>query len=374
MTGGPPLGLQGENVQLRQLTKYFGDVCAVADVSLEIRPGELITLLGPSGSGKTTTLMIVAGFTEPTSGEIWIGGRNVTELPPHRRDVGVVFQNFALFPHMTVSENVAFPLRMRRLPEAQIVARVEAALALVQLPGFGRRLPTQLSGGQQQRVAVARAIVFDPPLLLLDEPFGALDKKLRESMQLELKALHARLGLTMIHVTHDQSEALALSDRVAVMNHGRIEQVGTPKVIYEKPVNRFVADFVGESNFLVGAVQAVDVDTCSLVMESGLECVAPVPPGVAVGMPVELMVRPERMAVGSDAVRMRNRFEGRLTDLVYAGELIRCRVRVSTKDEFAITVQNRRGGPIEAEGDGRVLVGWDPADGVIFARAEHGKA
>jgi putative spermidine/putrescine transport system ATP-binding protein len=244
-------------IRLEAVTKTFdGQVVAVDDVTLDIAAGEFFALLGPSGCGKTTTLRMIAGFELPDSGRVHVGGKDITDLPVHRREMGMVFQSYALFPHRTVAENVAFGLRMRDVPKAEIAERVEAALALVALTGLERRRPAQLSGGQQQRVALARALVVEPPVLLCDEPLGALDRKLRQQMQFELKELQKRLGVTLVFVTHDQEEALAMSDRIAVMNKGRIEQIGAPTEIYEKPRTRFVADFIGEINILDETGQA----------------------------------------------------------------------------------------------------------------------
>ena len=243
-------------LSLSSVVKRYGTVLAVAGVDLSVRDGEILTILGPSGSGKTTLLKMVAGFEQPDEGRVRLGERDITDATPASRGIGMVFQNYALFPHMPVAENVAFPLEMRRVGQSQIKERVTRALALVGLAGYEKRYPRQLSGGQQQRVALARAVVFEPPLLLLDEPFGALDRKLREQMQLEVKRLQRQLGITALFVTHDQEEALVLSDRIAVMNLGRIEQIGTPFEIYAQPVNRFVADFIGESNLYRGNVSA----------------------------------------------------------------------------------------------------------------------
>jgi ABC-type Fe3+/spermidine/putrescine transport system ATPase subunit len=238
-------------IRLEQVTKTFdGRVVAVDAVTLDIAAGEFFSLLGPSGCGKTTSLRMIAGFDHPDSGRIHVGGRDITDLPVHRRDMGMVFQSYALFPHRTVAENVAFGLRMREVPKPEIVRRVQAALAQVALTGLEGRKPSQLSGGQQQRVALARALVVEPPVLLCDEPLGALDRKLRQQMQFELKELQKRLGVTLVFVTHDQEEALAMSDRMAVMNKGKVEQVGSPTEIYEQPRTRFVADFIGEINIL----------------------------------------------------------------------------------------------------------------------------
>src|SRR5687767_2754599 len=237
---------------------YDGESLVVKNLDLNIRAGEFVTLLGPSGSGKTTTLMMLAGFEIPTAGEIYVDEDPIASVPPYRRNIGMVFQNYALFPHMTVGENIAFPLQMRRMSRAEITRQTTAVLQLVGLPGYEGRYPRQLSGGQQQRVAVARALVFNPRVLLMDEPLGALDKQLREHLQLEIKALHDQLGVTIIYVTHDQEEALVMSDRIAVMNDGRIEQCGPPTELYDEPSTRFVATFIGESNFIDGRVISSD--------------------------------------------------------------------------------------------------------------------
>ena len=259
-------------IRLEQVTKTFdGRVVAVDAVTLDIAAGEFFSLLGPSGCGKTTSLRMIAGFEHPDSGRVHVGGRDITDLPVHRRDMGMVFQSYALFPHRTVAENVAFGLRMREVPKPEIARRVQAALAQVALTGLENRRPSQLSGGQQQRVALARALVVEPPVLLCDEPLGALDRKLRQQMQFELKELQKRLGVTLVFVTHDQEEALAMSDRIAVMNKGRVEQVGSPTEIYERPRTRFVADFIGEINILEdkGAARALRPEKIRLVQPDG---------------------------------------------------------------------------------------------------------
>src|SRR5215469_2914379 len=243
---------------------YDGRTLAVRDLTLEVGRSEFLTLLGPSGSGKTTTLNMLAGFERPTRGEILLGGRPVDRLPPYDRNIGMVFQNYALFPHMTVGENVAFPLSVRRMSRADIAERVKRALAMVRLEAFGERRPGQLSGGQQQRIALARALVFEPRLVLMDEPLGALDKKLREQMQIEIKLLHERLGLTVVYVTHDQSEALTMSDRIAVFDKGIVQQLDSVDRLYESPCNEFVANFIGDSNRLRGTIAAVDGEYCEM--------------------------------------------------------------------------------------------------------------
>ena len=314
---------------LERLTKRYPNLLAVDALDLQLKNGEFLTLLGPSGSGKTTTLMMVAGFTPPTSGAILMNGRSIAELPPERRNIGVVFQNYALFPHMSVAENVAFPLKMRREARIFIAEKVARALDLVQLGGLGGRLPRQLSGGQQQRVALARALVFGPDLLLMDEPLGALDKNLREQMQFELKRLHLDLGITVLYVTHDQEEALTMADRVALMNHGRIEQIGPAESLYERPVNRFVADFVGESNILSGVLEPPH--------ETGRAWFAPAcgphflvsldRSDAAPGEPCLLVVRPEKLSLrpaGDEGEGPR----GRIRELVYVGDFTRYRVEL----------------------------------------------
>ena len=282
-------------VQLQNITKVFpGGVTAVDNINLEIPQGEFFTLLGPSGCGKTTTLRMIAGFEMPTSGEIFIEGKEMGKVQPNRRPVNTVFQNYALFPHLTVEQNVAFGLRLKRVPAAESQRRVQEALEMVQLPGMEKRKPSQLSGGQQQRVALARALVNEPAVLLLDEPLGALDLKLRKAVQLELKQLQSELGITFIYVTHDQEEALTMSNRIAVMSHGLIQQMGAPREIYEYPTNRFVADFIGETNFVdgtvleVGEFAKVQVDGIWMLGAMGNIRVTP-------GQKVTLAIRPEKM-------------------------------------------------------------------------------
>src|SRR5580692_8807933 len=286
---------QGAAVFLTGLEKHYESVGAVRGVSLDIRSGEFLTLLGPSGSGKTTTLMMIAGFEVPSAGDIAIDGRSVVSLPPHKRNIGMVFQNYALFPHLTVAENIGFPLKQRGVDRATRAQKVAESLELVRLPGYQRRTPRQLSGGQQQRVALARAIVFRPRLLLMDEPLGALDKQLRESLQLEMRRLHADLGITFIYVTHDQEEALTMSDRIAVMNEGRIAQLGRPEELYDRPGSRFVASFLGESNFLSGIVHGFQEEDIVIAECGGTMVRAVAPCRPTQGDKVTLTMRPERM-------------------------------------------------------------------------------
>ena len=367
----------GRPIAIERVSRRYGDTVAVDALDLQIAAGELVTLLGPSGSGKTTTLMMVAGFTLPSAGRIRIGDRDVTHVPTHRRDIGVVFQQYALFPHMTVAENVAFPLRMRGAGQAERENRVARALDLVEMSRFAPRFPAELSGGQQQRVAFARAIVFDPPVLLLDEPLGALDKKLREALQIEIKALHRRLGLTMIYVTHDQAEALAISDRVVVMNEGRLEQAGPPAALYETPASRFVADFIGEANFIPGTVSGRNGERVLLAALGGARLEALAAPGlfdgVAPGQAAELMIRPERMraaeAPSDGGAVPPNTVTGRIEDSSYVGNATRLTVRVG--DDLAVTLRypNTRAAPTRFAPGARIALAWDAEDALAFPAA-----
>lgn len=288
---GQPAG-ESESLRVTEVAKTYGPVTALDRVSLSVSRGEFLTILGPSGSGKTTILKIIAGFEYPTGGTVHLEGRDITFVRPAVRNIGMVFQNYALFPHMTVAENIAFPLRMRKVAKAEMARRVSDALTLVELADYENRLPSQLSGGQQQRVALARAIVFDPPLLLLDEPFGALDRKLREQMQLEVKALQRRLGLTAVFVTHDQEEALLLSDRIAVMSDGALHQVDDPETVYGKPCDRFVADFIGESNLYAASVLGEAGSAVRVRLSGGQELLA-ASARYAAGEHIHVVIRPE---------------------------------------------------------------------------------
>jgi spermidine/putrescine ABC transporter ATP-binding subunit len=326
---------------LRGIRKAFGPVVALDGIDLDVKAGEFLTILGPSGSGKTTLLKIVAGFELPEEGDVLLAGRDVTLTAPAARNVGMVFQNYALFPHMDVRGNIAFPLEVRRLPRAEIDRRVAATLELVDLAGYERRFPRQLSGGQQQRVALARAIVFGPQLLLLDEPFGALDRKLREAMQLEIRRLQRRLGLTTVFITHDQEEALILSDRIAVMNHGRIQQVAPPRELYERPSNCFVADFVGESNLLFGLIAAVRDGRAEIAFDNGmrLSARADMPVGTRVGA----LIRPERLRLAGAAAQSANRLCGEVIEAIYVGTSHKYRVRLADGTEFIVRVGDEAG-------------------------------
>jgi putative spermidine/putrescine transport system ATP-binding protein len=303
-------------VEFRQVNKTFsGETFVVRDLDLQVRRGEFLTFLGPSGSGKTTTLLLLAGFEMPTSGDILIEGRSVTRIPPNLRNIGMVFQNYALFPHMTVQDNVAFPLSVRGVTKAKSYEQAERVLDLVRLGSLGKRKPQQLSGGQQQRAALARALVFDPSIVLMDEPFGALDKKLREQMQMEVRQIHERLGNTMISVTHDQSEALTMSDRIAVFNNGELQQVATPRELYERPRNAFVAKFVGEINTLDGSIEAIEGDECAVRLDCGHRVIATTSADSLQGQQVVVSVRPERMIVNPVPGTCENQFTGSVRDV-----------------------------------------------------------
>ncbi|MBB4423934.1 putative spermidine/putrescine transport system ATP-binding protein [Bradyrhizobium sp. CIR48] len=299
-------------IVLHSLHKRYGRATAVDSVSLSISPGEFISLLGPSGSGKTTTLMMIAGFEMPDSGQILLDDKDITRLPPHRRELGVIFQNYALFPHMTVAENIAYPLRMRRVPKAEIETRVHRVLDQVHLSALASRYPHQMSGGQQQRVAIARAMVFEPPVLLLDEPLGALDRKLRQHLRNEIKTLHKEVGKTMIYVTHDQDEALAMSDRIAVMHEGRIRQISAPQDIYRRPADLFVASFVGEVNLIPVKVES------GVLYGPGGENLAAAPRPEA-DMDATLCVRPEHLRFDQTAGSAGG-VQGRIVDMTFVGD------------------------------------------------------
>jgi spermidine/putrescine ABC transporter ATP-binding subunit len=364
--GGNGAAVNGAAVSLSGLEKSYGRVAAVAGVSLDVRSGEFLTLLGPSGSGKTTTLMMIAGFETPTSGDIAIDGKSVVAMPPYRRNIGMVFQSYALFPHLTVAENIGFPLKQRGVAKAERTKLVGDALALVQLPGFGARHPRQLSGGQQQRVALARAIVFRPRLLLMDEPLGALDKQLRETLQLEMRRLHAELGITFIYVTHDQEEALTMSDRIAVMNEGLIAQIGRPEDLYDRPSNRFVAGFIGESNFLPAIVRGMEDGVVVAECQGRtLRAIAPTRP--AEGASVMLTTRPERLRFtdgAAPAAALQNRLAVRVTEAVFAGE--RCRYVLQAVDGTAIVLKEPSSAAIRRRAVGeQAEIAWSVADTIL---------
>ena len=335
--------VSGASLVLDHLDKRFGAVAAVNDVCLRIEPGEFITLLGPSGSGKTTTLMMIAGFEFPTGGEIYIDAKPIVKTPPYRRNIGMVFQNYALFPHMTVAENVGFPLKQRGTDKETIAGRVAEVLEIVQLAGYQVRYPQQLSGGQQQRVALARAIVFNPRVLLMDEPLSALDKQLREGLQLEIKRLHEQLGITFVYVTHDQREALVMSDRIAVMNNGRVEQLGSPSDLYDRPANRFVASFIGESNFLEGTV--VGGEEGAIIVSLGAARVRAAANGrIGVGAPAVLTVRPEKLLfAGAARAPGLNALSAVVREVTFVGEMHRYVLETESGALVTLKQQHRHG-------------------------------
>jgi len=358
----------GASLVLDHVDKRFGATAAVDDLSVAIEPSEFMTLLGPSGSGKTTTLMMIAGFEIPTGGEIYIDSRPILGLPPHRRNIGMVFQNYALFPHMTVAENIGFPLKQRGVDKAAITAGVRGVLDTVRLSGLEARYPRQLSGGQQQRVALARAIVFRPRVLLMDEPLSALDKQLREELQLEVKRLHKQLGITFVYVTHDQREALVMSDRIAVINHGRVEQVGAPAELYDRPVNRFVASFVGESNFLSATAVGNEAEVAVVANLGSRKVRAVVNGPVAAGTPLILAVRPEKLwfaqggAVPSETEV--NRLVAVVRDVTLVGEMYRYLLETDFGAPLILKQQHRFGAirPRPAE---PVIVEWSVQDTLV---------
>ncbi len=352
-------------IQLQNLEKHFREIRAVDGVSLDVHSGEFFSLLGPSGCGKTTTLRMIGGFELPTAGRVLLRGRDVTNDPPDKRPVNMVFQNYALFPHLDVGENIAFGLRRRNVEKAQITQRVGEALDLVRLGGYERRKPNQLSGGQQQRVALARALVNRPNVLLLDEPLGALDLKLRKQLQVELKRVQSEVGITFVYVTHDQEEALTMSDRIAVMNRGRVEQLGTPEELYERPATRFVADFIGTTNLLSGAVESSNGDAVTVRLGSGDQCVV-AGSGYAVGAPVEVSIRPESVVLRrpDGGARSDAPLAATVEQVAYLGGSVQYIVR--TSGGLALTALTPKTGHRLPVGDS-VDVTWAPSAALILA-------
>ena len=318
---------------------YDGKVLVVKDLNLDIAEGEFITMLGPSGSGKTTCLMMLAGFETPTNGEIYLDKNPISNIPPHKRGIGMVFQNYALFPHMTVYENLAFPLRVRKVSKEDTDKKIDKALSMVSLTGFENRMPGQLSGGQQQRVAVARALVFDPAVVLMDEPLGALDKNLRESMQYEIKHIHESIGVTVVYVTHDQGEALTMSNRIAVFNDGKVQQLSSPDKLYEEPVNSFVAEFIGENNRFSGQVTDVSKDKCKVKLDDGSEILANPIVVKSSGEKTIVSLRPERALINTKE-KMENNFKGKIEEVIYHGDHTRVRLNLLGNKDFILKVPN----------------------------------
>ncbi len=351
-------------VELIGVTKHYGDTLAVDGVDLQVAKGEFFSLLGPSGCGKTTMLRMIAGFVRPTAGEIVIDGEVMTKLPPERRGIGIVFQNYAIFPHMNVYDNIAFGLRMRKLGRDETHRRVASALEQVGLAGYETRHQREMSGGEQQRVALARVLVTEPHILLLDEPLSALDKKLREEMKYWIKDLQHQLGITTIYVTHDQSEALTMSDRIAVVSAGRLLQVGSPTEIYERPIDRFVSSFIGESNILSTRVAEVEGDFVKLAF-NGTELSAPARGALEPGRSVSLVVRPEHLLLGDEAERPGlNTLRGRVLKETYQGALIRYELKVGDARLVAES-QNLPGRPVYPE-NSEIAVGWHPVSSAVL--------
>ena len=339
---------------------YDGKLLVVKDLNLDIAEGEFITMLGPSGSGKTTCLMMLAGFETPTNGEIYLDSNPISNIPPHKRGIGMVFQNYALFPHMTVYENLAFPLKVRKISKEEIDNKIDKALSMVSLSGFENRMPAQLSGGQQQRVAVARALVFDPSVVLMDEPLGALDKNLRESMQYEIKHIHESIGVTVVYVTHDQGEALTMSNRIAVFNDGKVQQLSSPDKLYEEPVNSFVAEFIGENNTFSGEVIDISNDKCKIKLDSGNEIFANPIRVKSKGEKSIVSLRPERAIIDPEE-KMDNRHKGKIEEVIYHGDHTRVRLNLLGNKEFILKVPNSSA-RMDIKLGNEIHVGWNSFD------------
>lgn len=356
-----PSAGSGAAVRFEQVQKsYDGQALVVKNLNLDIAPGEFLTMLGPSGSGKTTCLMMLAGFEPATHGEIFLNDEPINNVPPHKRGIGMVFQNYALFPHMSVAENLAFPLELRKIDPNTRREKVQRALDMVELGAFGNRRPAQLSGGQQQRVAVARALVFDPDLVLMDEPLGALDKQLREQMQYEIKHIHENLGVTVVYVTHDQSEALTMSDRVAVFEDGIIQQLSPPDELYESPQNSFVAQFIGENNKLTGSVVSIEGTRCQVELDDGTRVQAEAVNVTSVGERTTVSLRPERIEFDPETP-LDNTVSGQIREIIYHGDHLRIVMVVAGNENFVVKVRNRgERRPLE---NGQVhSVGWAAGD------------
>jgi putative spermidine/putrescine transport system ATP-binding protein len=353
----------GAAVSIDGLGRRYGDLVALHPTSLEIAAGEFFSLIGPSGSGKTTLLGAIAGFLAPSCGDIRVDGNSIVKTPPYRRNIGMVFQNYSLFPHMNVFDNIAFPLRMRKLSKRDIETRVRRMLDVVRLPDVGERIPTQLSGGQQQRIALARAAIYDPPLLLMDEPLGALDKNLREEMQFEIKQFHHAIGTTILYVTHDQDEAATMSDRIAILNHGRIEQAGTPRELYEQPTNAFVASFLGQANmFEVASITLGSGGTATARARNGMDLVAAVVPSDRRSLVA--CVRPEAIALAEHPLAMANSFSGVLRDQIYTAGSVGYRIVVG---DMTIAVRKAARRKIDQFTPGMtVYLGWEATDTLLI--------
>ena len=349
-----------EFVKFEKVDKsYDGKILVVKDLNLDISEGEFITMLGPSGSGKTTCLMMLAGFETPTNGEIYLDKNPISNIPPHKRGIGMVFQNYALFPHMTVYENLAFPLRVRKIPKDEADKKIDKALSMVSLSSFENRMPGQLSGGQQQRVAVARALVFDPSVVLMDEPLGALDKNLRESMQYEIKHIHESIGVTVVYVTHDQGEALTMSNRIAVFNDGKVQQLSSPDQLYEKPVNSFVAEFIGENNTFAGEVSDISKDMCKVRVNGGEIMANPISVKTK-GEKTTVSIRPERALINPKS-GMDNNHKGKIEEVIYHGDHTRVRLSLLGNSDFILKVPNSSEN-LDIKLGNTINIGWNCQD------------
>ena len=350
-------------VQFDRVQKaYDGENLVVKDLNLSMPKGEFLTMLGPSGSGKTTCLMMLAGFETATNGEILLDGQPINNIPPHKRGIGMVFQNYALFPHMTVAENLSFPLEVRKLGKSEREEKVKRALDMVQMGDFGGRRPAQLSGGQQQRIALARALVFEPELVLMDEPLGALDKQLREHMQFEITRLAHELGITTVYVTHDQTEALTMSDRVAVFDDGRIQQLAPPDQLYEEPGNSFVAQFIGENNTLEGTIASIAGDTCVVKLDNGDQIDAKPVNVTQVGERTKVSIRPERVEFNPDRLRSdAHLLDAEVKEFIYMGDIFRFRLSVAGNGDFIVKTRNAPDAVKLTPGE-TIKIGWLPQD------------
>ncbi|WP_439123782.1 ABC transporter ATP-binding protein [Marivita sp.] len=341
---------------------YDGVQLVVKDLNLTMPKGEFLTMLGPSGSGKTTCLMMLAGFETATHGDIRLDGKPINNIPPHKRGIGMVFQNYALFPHMTIAENLSFPLEVRNIGKSDREAKVKRALDMVEMGAFGGRRPAQLSGGQQQRIALARALVFEPELVLMDEPLGALDKQLREKMQFEITDLAHKLGITVVYVTHDQTEALTMSDRVAVFDDGRIQQLAPPDELYEAPQNSFVAQFIGENNTLEGVIREIKGDTCVVQLDDGGLIDAKPVNVTKVGERTRVSIRPERVEINKDRLQEgAHTLKAEVLEFIYMGDIFRTRLSVAGNDEFVIKTRNAPD-QVRLEPGTQIDIGWLPED------------
>ena len=355
-------GSEAAFVEFERVQKsYDGETLVVKDLNLSLPKGEFLTMLGPSGSGKTTCLMMLAGFETATHGDIRLDGVSINNIPPHKRGIGMVFQNYALFPHMTIAENLSFPLEVRKMGKSDREAKIKRALDMVEMGAFGGRRPAQLSGGQQQRIALARALVFEPELVLMDEPLGALDKQLREKMQFEITHLAHNLGITVVYVTHDQTEAMTMSDRVAVFDDGRIQQLAPPDALYEEPENSFVAQFIGENNTPKGTVKEINGKMALVQLDDG-ELIDCNPINVGVGDRTRVSIRPERVEFNKDRLQEgTHTIKAEVQEFIYMGDIFRTRLRVANNDEFIIKTRNAPDQQRLQPGQ-QIEIGWLPED------------